>query len=182
MRRKSNGSEPLFPSPVTGRAYHACPIQQDYIRPARWCLVACPRCTATPGTACVEVDRKRGKRHAIPVHDERRQLAPRNGFGSVGWKTFRHTYRTLLSAEDTPMDVQQKLMRHAQISTTQQYGGPPMENQRRADSKVVRKISFVNRPGNLRLGGKPGSLEAGALGSPFRWVGNGLNSRKWLRG
>jgi hypothetical protein len=40
------------------------------------------------------------------------------------------------------MDVQQKLMRHAQKSTTQQYGGPPMENQRRANSKVSRKVLF----------------------------------------
>ena len=24
----------MFPSPITGRSYHASPIQQDYIRPA----------------------------------------------------------------------------------------------------------------------------------------------------
>jgi hypothetical protein len=24
----------MFPSPITGRCYHASPIQQDYIRPA----------------------------------------------------------------------------------------------------------------------------------------------------
>jgi hypothetical protein len=39
-------------------------------------------------------------------------------------------------------DVQQKLLRHANISTAQQYGSPPMENQRRANSMVVRKILF----------------------------------------
>jgi integrase len=38
--------------------------------------------------------------------------------GSLGWHTFRHTYRSLLSGADTPMDVQQKLLRHAHISTT----------------------------------------------------------------
>jgi len=86
-------------------------------------------------------------RHAIPVHDERRQLAAENGFGSVRWHTFRHTYRTLLSGADTPIDVQQKLLRHAQISTTRQYGGPPMENQRRANSKVVRKLLFRESAG-----------------------------------
>jgi hypothetical protein len=63
-----------------------------YVR-ARWCLVACPRCGAAPGTACTEVDQKRGTRPPIPVHDERRQLATENGFGSVGWHTFRHSYR-----------------------------------------------------------------------------------------
>ena len=147
IKRKSNGSGLLFPSPATGRSYHASPIQHDYIRRAGWCLVACPGCGAAPGTACTEVDQKRGKRHAIPVHDERRQLATENGFGSVGWHTFRHTYRTLLSGADTPIDVQQKLLRHAQISTTQQYGGPPMENQRRANSKVVRKLLFRESAG-----------------------------------
>jgi hypothetical protein len=96
-------------------------IQQDYIRRAGWCLVACPSCGASPGTACTEGDQKRGKRYAIPVHDERRQLATQNGFGSVGWHTFRHTYRTLLSGADTPIDVQQKLLRHAQISTTMRW-------------------------------------------------------------
>src|SRR5258705_13466325 len=35
-------------------------------------------------TACTGVDQKRGKRHAIPVHDERRQLATENNFGSIG--------------------------------------------------------------------------------------------------
>jgi integrase len=132
IKLKSNGSGLLFPSPVTGRSYHASPIQQDYIRRAGWCLVVCPCCGAALGSSCTKVDQKRGKRHTIPLHDERVELAILNGFGSVGWHTFRHTYRTLLSGEDTPMDVQQKLMRHAQISTTQQYGGPPMENKRRA--------------------------------------------------
>jgi|ERR1700722_13286900 hypothetical protein len=56
-------------------------------------------------------------------------------------------FRTLLSGADTPIDVQQKLLRHAQISTTQEYGGPPMENQRRANSKVVRKLLFRESAG-----------------------------------
>jgi integrase len=93
------------------------------------------------------VDQKRGKRHAIPVHDERHQLATENGFGNVGWHTFRHNYRSWLSGDETPIDVQQKLMRHAQISTTQQDGGPPMENQSRANSKVVRRVLFRQSAG-----------------------------------
>jgi integrase len=140
IKRNSNGSGLLFPNPTAGRFYHASPIQQDYIRRAGWCLVACSRCGALPGTACTEVDQKRGKRHAIPVHGERRQVAIENNLGSIGWHTFRHTYRTLLSGADTPIDVQQKLLRHAQISTTQQYGGLPIENQRRANSRVVNEL------------------------------------------
>jgi integrase len=149
-KRRSNGSSLLFPNPATGLSYHASPIQQDYIRRAGWCLVACPRCEAAPGKACIEVDQKRGKRHTVPVHDERRQHATENKFGSTGWHTFRHTYRTLLSAADTPLDVQQKLLRHAQISTMQEYGGPPMENQRRANSKVAKELLIRRLPGSSR--------------------------------
>jgi len=140
LKRKSNGSELLFPSPVTGRAYHASPIQQDYIRRAGWCLVECPECDATPGVACTAIHHGRGKSHFIPVHDARRQLATEKGLGSIGWHTFRHTYRSLLSEGGTALDVQQKLMRQAQISTTMQYGGAPMENRRLANSMVVKKI------------------------------------------
>jgi integrase len=140
LKRKSNGSELVFPSSVTGRAYHASPIQQDYLRRAGWCLVECPQCGAAPGVVCNDVTEGRGKVRTIPVHDGRRQLATKQGFGSIGWHTFRHTYRSLLSGVKTALDVQQKLMRQAQISTTMQYGGPPMDNQRRANSKVVRSI------------------------------------------
>lgn len=140
LKRKSNGRELVFPSPVTGRSYHASPIQQDYIRRAGWCLVACTTCGAVPGDACNDVHGGRGKVRIIPVHDARRELATKAGFGSIGWHTFRHTYRSLLSGAKTALDVQQKLMRQAQISTTMQYGGPPMDNRRRANSKVVRRI------------------------------------------
>ena len=140
LNRRSNGSELVFPSPATGRPYHASPIQQDYIRRAGWCLVACPECNASPGVPCQNAKHGRGKAHTISVHDARRQLATEKGFGSIGWHTFRHTYRSLLSGARTAVDVQQKLMRHAHITTTQLYGGPPMENRRLANSTVVRAI------------------------------------------
>ena len=60
--------------------------------------------------------------------------------GSIGWHTFRHKYRTLLSQAETPLDVQQKLLRHADIRTTTQYGEVPDENKRKANSAVVRAI------------------------------------------
>ncbi len=99
-KRKCKQSEEgwVFPSSVTGRCYHASPIQQDYIRPAG------------------------------------RKL----GLGDIGWHTFRHTYRSWLDLVGTPIGVQQKLMRHAQIATTMNvYGNAMMESKREANSKVV---------------------------------------------
>lgn len=60
---------------------------------------------------------------------------------SVGWHTLRHTYRSLLDAAGAPVGVQQKLMRHAQVSTTMNhYGNAYMEAKREANSKVVGSI------------------------------------------
>ena len=57
---------------------------------------------------------------------------------SLGWHAFRHTYRSLLDATGAPVGVQQKLMRHAQVSTTMDvYGNALMESKREANSKVV---------------------------------------------
>jgi integrase len=137
---KSTDSGLVFPSPKTGRCYHASPIQQDWIRRAGWCLVSCPECGAVAGKACAMTNRGRGKKFNIPVHDSRKSVAIQKGLGSIGWHTFRHGYRTLLSSVETPLDVQQMLMRHAQISTTMQYGEVPMENRRKANSMVVRAI------------------------------------------
>jgi integrase len=36
----------------------------------------------------------------------------------VGWHSFRHTYRTLIDDIGTPLGVQERLMRHADIKTT----------------------------------------------------------------
>ncbi|MGB8771162.1 MAG: tyrosine-type recombinase/integrase, partial [Candidatus Korobacteraceae bacterium] len=40
------------------------------------------------------------------------------GLGRIGFHTFRHTYRAWLDETGAPVGVQQKLMRHAHISTT----------------------------------------------------------------
>jgi integrase len=47
-----SGSDLLFPSTATGRHFHTASIQQDYIRPAGCCLVACPKCGAIAGVWC----------------------------------------------------------------------------------------------------------------------------------
>ncbi|WP_179638124.1 site-specific integrase [Tunturibacter empetritectus] len=54
---------------------------------------------------------------------------------------FRHTYRSWLDETGAPMGVQQKLMRHAQISTTMNvYGNALIEAKREANAAVVRRI------------------------------------------
>ena len=133
-KRRSNGSELVFTSPVTGRHFHASPAQQDYLRPAGWCLVECPNCGAAIGKHCMDADGE-----TSVVHEERRTLARRNKLDNVGWHTFRHTYRAWLDDTGAPMGVQQKLMRHADISTTAKYGDALMESKRKHNSIVVRR-------------------------------------------
>ncbi|MGD0648093.1 MAG: hypothetical protein ABR971_08875, partial [Acidobacteriaceae bacterium] len=80
-------------------------------------------------------------RFNVPVHDERRELAIELGFGSIGWHTFRHTYRSLLILVKASPEVQKVLMRHAQQATTDNiYGGPGMEEKREANTGVVRMV------------------------------------------
>jgi len=162
LKEKSSGTDLLFPSPKTGHCYHASPIQQDYIRRAGWCLVKCPVCNAEPGTACSIVLKGKGSVSAIPVHNERREVATKKKFGSIGWHTLRHTYSTLLKAAEVPLHVQQKLMRHADIRTTMnQYGETPIENRRKANSKVV-EIVFDRKSAIGDWGPK---AESGAIGA-----------------
>ena len=130
------GSELVFTSPVTGRHYHTAPVQQDYIRPAGCCLVECPNCGAGVGIWC-EQDSLTPNGKRLPIHEERRDAAGK--YGSVGWHTFRHTYRSWLDSTSAPIGVQQKLMRHAQVSPTMNvYGNALMTAKREANSKVVR--------------------------------------------
>ena len=98
-KRRGTSSELLFPSHITGRNFHASPIQQDYIRTA----------------------------------------GEKLGLTGLGWHSFRHTYRFWLDASGAPLGVQQKLMRHAQISTTMNiYGNALMDSKREAVSKVAK--------------------------------------------
>lgn len=131
------GLDLVFTSPATGRHFHTAPIQQDYIRSAGCCLVECPTCGAREGVWCLtDSPTPNGKR--LPLHKERWKAAGR--YGSVGWHTFRHTYRSWLDDTGAPVGVQQKLMRHAQISTTMNvYGNALMDAKREANSKVVRR-------------------------------------------
>jgi integrase len=71
-----------------------------------------------------------------------RPAGERLGIPSLGFHTFRHTYRSWLDAAGTPIGVQQRLMRHAQVSTTlNTYGGDGlMEAKRQANSNAVRML------------------------------------------
>ena len=130
------GFDLVFPSTATGRHFHSAPAQQDYIRPAGCCLVACPKCGAGLGVWCLQ-DGKTPNGRRLPLHDERWDAAGK--YGSVGWHTFRHTYRSWLDSTSAPIGVKQKLMGHAQVSTTMNvYGNALMTAKREANSKVVK--------------------------------------------
>lgn len=61
-----------------------------------------------------------------------------SGVGHVSTHTMRHTYRSWLDAVGTPIAVQQRLMRHADIRTTMNvYGDVVTDEMSRAHSKVV---------------------------------------------
>ena len=60
------------------------------------------------------------------------------GLGHMGTHTFRHTYRTWLDSVGTPVGVQQRLMRHADIRTTMNiYGDAVTPDMREAHGKIV---------------------------------------------
>jgi integrase len=63
------------------------------------------------------------------------------GIPGLGWHTFRHTYRSLLDETGAPIGVQQKLMRHANVSTTMNvYGNSTLRAKQEANSKVVQMV------------------------------------------
>jgi integrase len=56
----------------------------------------------------------------------------------VGWKTFRHSYRSWLDDTGAPVGVQRELMRHASIQTTMNvYGRAMTDGKRQALGRVV---------------------------------------------
>ena len=98
--------------------------------------MGCLKCGARIGAWCQEAGTTpNGK--LLPVHQERQEAAGKHD--GIGWHTFRHTYRSWLDDTGAPIGVQQKLMRHAQISTTMNvYGNALMVAKREGNSKVVK--------------------------------------------
>ncbi|HEY4087460.1 MAG TPA: site-specific integrase, partial [Bryobacteraceae bacterium] len=59
----------------------------------------------------------------------------------VGWKTFRHSFRSWLDQTEAPIGVQRELMRHASIQTTMNvYGRAMTDGKRQAHGNVVEMI------------------------------------------
>jgi len=68
-----------------------------------------------------------------------KEAGARSGIGKLGTHSLRHSYRSWLDAVGTPVAVQQKLMRHADIRTTFNIYGDVVTNEMaQAHSKVVR--------------------------------------------
>ena len=75
---------------------------------------------------------------ADSVNDAYNKAASAAGIGHVSTHSMRHTYRSWLDAVGTPIAVQQKLMRHADIRTTMNtYGDVVTDEMARAASKVA---------------------------------------------
>ena len=75
---------------------------------------------------------------ADSLNDAYRKAGKESGVGHVSTHTMRHTYRSWLDAVKTPIAVQQKLMRHADIRTTMNvYGDVVTDEMAIAHSKVV---------------------------------------------
>lgn len=75
-----------------------------------------------------------------------RKGAVRAGVGHLSSHVFRHTHRSWLDAVGTPIGVQQRLMRHADIRTTMNvYGTADVQAMRQAHSRVVRLAVPVKR-------------------------------------
>lgn len=86
---------------------------------------------------------------ASPVHNGRfpwsydqvwrvyQKAAKAAALGGLGTHSLRHTYRSWLDSVGTPLGVQQKLMRHADIRTTMSYGDAMTADMIQAQAKVV---------------------------------------------
>jgi len=72
------------------------------------------------------------------VKQELQRAAEAAGIGHLRTHAFRHSYRTWLDSVGTPIGVQQKLMRHADIRTTMNiYGDAATADMRAASGKVA---------------------------------------------
>ena len=67
------------------------------------------------------------------------------GIGRLGTHSLRHTYRSWLDAVGTPLAVQQKLMRHADIRTTMNIYGDIVTDEMAVASGKVTKLALNRR-------------------------------------
>jgi len=77
------------------------------------------------------------------------KAAKAGGINGLGTHSLRHSYRSWLDSVGTPVGVQQKLMRHADIRATMNvYGDAATDEMTEAHSKVVDPQRL--RPGTSR--------------------------------
>lgn len=76
------------------------------------------------------------------VWRELERAASMAGIGHVGTHAFRHTYRSWLDAVGTPVAVQQKMMRHADIRTTFNIYGDVVTDEMTTASSKVAQLAF----------------------------------------
>ena len=75
------------------------------------------------------------------VWRELKRAAAEASIGEIATHAFRHTYRTWLDSTGTPVGVQQRLMRHADIRTTMnQYGDALSADMQQAQGKVIQLV------------------------------------------
>lgn len=79
-RAQAPRSELIFPSHVTGRHFHASPVQQDYTRPAGCCFIVCPKCSAAVGAWCQDQTGKRVEVHQGKMGSGRSLLSSRMAY------------------------------------------------------------------------------------------------------
>ena len=71
----------------------------------------------------------------------------------LGWHAFRHMYRSLLEETGASVGVQQKLMRHSNVSTTMNiYGSATRRAKQEANSRVVQMLAVQgSRAGQAQI-------------------------------
>ncbi|MCU1285891.1 MAG: site-specific recombinase, phage integrase family [Acidobacteriales bacterium] len=67
------------------------------------------------------------------------------GIIGLGTHSLRHTYRAWLDETGATLGVQQKLMRHSDISTTMKYGAAMSKPRREANDQIVGKVLTKDR-------------------------------------
>jgi integrase len=93
--------------------------------------------------------------------------------GPLGWHTLRHIYRAWLDETGAPLGVQQKLMSHANISTTMRFYGSEAQSQH-----IGCAAGAVARPRQIVKGRHVDGLSSGAsnLIGPFQTTIENPNS------
>jgi len=92
------------------------------------------------------------------------RAAIRAGVGPLGTHTLRHTYRSWLDSVGTPIAVQQKLMRHADIRTTMNVYGDVVDDRMKDAHRKVAALIFT-RSTKEKSRAKPASVAESAAHS-----------------